>query len=143
MENINKKELYNQAKKRLHTYKLIDTLDYIYHQRQHAIYKQQWKLVDLINNLGQTVSEMMMQDDYRKSLHWKDVSNRTKTLYPKCTTCKRDVECVHHNQYHGVLFVEKPGIDIVSMCYNCHEIYHQYRTVISGTEIIEELKRVN
>ena len=133
---------FDKAKKKLHTQRLIDVLDYFWHQRQFAIYNFNFEHIEKLNHLGGTVSEMLMPEDYRRTLHWQDIRQKTLADHPRCITCKRHAECAHHNQYHEILFVERPGKDVVSMCHDCHQTFHENRSVISFHEI-HELKRVN
>ena len=74
--------------------------------------------------------------------YYNEIRQKTLADHPRCITCKRHAECAHHNQYHEVLFVERPGKDVVSMCHDCHQTFHENRSVISFHEI-HELKRVN
>ena len=133
---------FDKAKNKLRTQRLIDVLDYFWHQRQFAIYNFNFEHIEKLNHLGRTVSEMLMPEDYRRTLHWQDIRQKTLADHPRCITCKRHAECAHHNQYHEVLFVERPGKDVVSMCHDCHQTFHENRSVISFHEI-HELKRVN
>jgi len=141
MNNPYKAE-FDKAKKKLCTHRLIEVLDYFYHQRQFAQYNFNFEHIEKLNYFGGVVSQMLLPEDYRQTLHWKDIRHKTLSDNPRCVTCKRYAECGHHNQYHEVLFIERPGKDVVSMCHNCHQTFHEYRSVI-GIHEINELKRVN
>ena len=136
---------FEDSKKKLHTYKLLEIINSIYRQRQMAIFNQDWNLVDKLNFHGQILAEMMLQEDYRKSLHWQERRNSQLTRTSECEFCSRPAEVVHHNKYFGVLFMERLGIDLKSLCHNCHQTQHECINVISGKEIIqsESLKKVN
>ena len=136
---------FQDSKHKLHTYKLVDVLNFLYKRRQIAIHHQNWILVDEINHLGQITAEMMLSKDYRKSIHWQERRLVQLDKTPNCEFCSRPADVVHHNKYFGVLFREKIGIDIKSLCYNCHQTQHECIDVISGKEIIEmeKLKQIN
>ena len=98
-----------------------------------------------LNLEGQICAEMMLQEDYRRSLHWKERRNAQLTMTPDCEFCSRPADVAHHNKYFGVLFMERLGIDLKSLCHNCHQTQHECINVISGNEIIEaeRIKKVN
>ena len=141
----NNKTSFSDSKRKLHTYKLIDHLNYFYKRRQIAIYHHNWALVDELNYLGQICAGMMEQEDYRKSQHWQERRHAQLTKTPNCEFCSRPADVAHHNKYFGVLFMEKTGIDLKSLCYNCHQTQHECIDVISGNEIleIEKIKSIN
>lgn len=141
----NKSVSFEDSKKKLHTYKLLKVLDSIYHRRQIAFYRGQLDLVEKLNLEGQICAEMMLQEDYRRSLHWKERRNAQLTMTSDCEFCSRPADVAHHNKYFGVLFMERLGIDLKSLCHNCHQTQHECINVISGNEIIEaeRIKKVN
>ena len=136
---------FDAAKRRLHTYKLLDVINYLYRRRNIAIYRGKFEEVEEINKLGNICSDMMMLYDYYKSLHWQDRTRSQLAFQPNCGSCGRPAEESHHPKYHGVLFREEIGTDLTSVCRNCHQTIHEYIDTVTGKEIIEfnEIKKVN
>ena len=75
-----------------------------------AFYKGQLDLVEKLNIEGQICAEMMLQEDYRRSLHWKERRNAQLTMTPDCEFCSRPADVAHHNKYFGILFIYDPSL---------------------------------
>ena len=70
-----------------------------------------------------------------KTDHWQAVSAYTLANSPKCVNCARSSQCAHHNKYHGVKFREVPMQDVVALCNNCHENFHEHMKVAGYWEL--------
>ena len=62
-------------------------------------------------------------DAYHDSMHWKSTRSEQHVLQRACERCGADarhfVVDVHHLHYE-TLGVERPGIDLVTLCRSCH-----------------------
>ena len=67
---------FEDSKKKLHTYKLLEIINSIYRQRQMAIFNQDWNLVDKLNFHGQILWDKSMPNGTpKRSLNYSRIIN--------------------------------------------------------------------
>ena len=128
-----------RAKKILRTNELLPILNHFYNQKTQAFMDNNYEMVSDYINWGHLIANATDYEQYRQSHHWKDLRTRTLDKYKNCIVCSRPSEDIHHNKYHGVLFREQVGVDVVAMCRNCHTKFHNDNKVAN----YYELKRTN
>ena len=128
-----------KAKKILRTNEYLPILNHFYYQKTQAFMDNNFDMVSEYIYWGHLIANAIDYDQYRQSHHWKDLRTRTLDKYKNCIVCSRPSEDMHHNKYHGVLFKEQVGVDVVAMCRNCHTKFHSHDKVAN----YYELKRTN
>lgn len=64
-------------------------------------------------------------DAYLKSAGWKEKAKQEKTNNPRCSLCYRKITLHVHHRTYARCGSEAPG-DLVVLCSECHELFHQY-----------------
>jgi len=126
---------YENAKKLLRSDNLFDLANELFHQKKAAKAKNEDILAAKITQQGHFVCEMLSLKAYYQTDHWREVSGLTLSCTPKCVVCSRPSECAHHNKYHGVKFKEVPTKDVIALCFNCHNLFHDFQKVANYYEL--------
>ena len=128
-----------KAKKILKTTEWLPIINHFYDQKNQAYMDSDYKSLSNYIYWGHLIANAIDYDLYKQSHHWKDLRTRTLEKYKNCIVCSRPSEDMHHNKYHGVLFKEQVGVDVVAMCRNCHTKFHNDDKVAN----YYELKKIN
>ena len=126
---------YDEARNLLGTDKLFNLANKLFHEKEDALKKNDFRKASIIIEHGHFVCEMLTLEMYYKTDHWKSVSAYTLANTPKCTNCSRSSQCAHHNKYHGVKFREIPMQDVIALCNTCHETFHEHMKVANYWEL--------
>ena len=129
------KQDYDNARNLLGTDKLFDLANKLFHEKEDALKRNDFRQASIIIEHGHFVCEMLTLKMYYKTDHWQAVSAYTLANSPKCVNCARSSQCAHHNKYHGVKFREVPMQDVVALCNNCHENFHEHMKVAGYWEL--------
>ena len=127
------------AKKIFKTDKWLPILNHFYFKKTQCFMDGDLDKVSDYIYWGHLIANAIDYDLYRQSHHWIDLRNRTLDKYKQCHTCSRPSEVMHHNKYHGVLFKEQIGKDVIALCNKCHSAIHEKSKVAN----YYELKKIN
>lgn len=104
-----------KAKEILKTNEWLPILNHFYHQKVQCFMDNNFDKVSDYIYWGHLIANAIDYDLYRQSHHWKDLRTRTLEIHKTCIVCSRPSDEIHHNRYHGVLFKEQVGVDVVAM----------------------------
>ena len=119
----------------LQTNKLVGVLNKLYSDKNRAYRMNDFEKVIKCIEFGHIVANQLDYADYVRTDWFKDLRTECLNEIPYCTMCSRPAESMHHNQYDGILFKERIGIDVVGVCHECHDHFHDNRKVINHFEL--------
>ena len=149
MENYENK--YEEAKKILHTQRLLPLANSLHKWYQSAILKNKYQLSKNIRNYENLCTILLPRNLLWSTQRWKITSQDMLFKYPLCQFpgCKNISEVVHHLNYLSLAH-EKEGIDIVAICNKCHQKIHfgnfsnnQFKTLQHMSEFIGMDRSIN
>ena len=134
LENNNDQFLVRD-KKIVRTNEWLPIINRFYNQTTQVFMYNNFDNVSDYSYWWHLIANAIDYDQYRQSHHLKDLSTRTLDKYKNCIVCSRPSEDMHHNRYHGVLFKEQVGVDVVAMCRCCHTKFHTDNKVANYYEL--------
>lgn len=58
---------------------------------------------------------------YSRSDHWQEIRRRQLGDYDRCDRCRSSEYLEVHHLHYATVGVERPGIDLVTLCFRCHQ----------------------